>query len=231
MKRTTTARVTWLWAMFVGATVWAAEEDWKPLFAPDLSNADAPAGVWTVRDGILTADRDECIWTRDEYENFVLDLEFRCGPAANSGVILYCSDTRNWIPNSIEVQILDDAAPKWANVPPTWKCGGIFGRLAPRPVRIHPAGEWNRMTIYARGPRIVVLLNGEVSADMDMRKWTSANRNLDGSEAPPWLSRAPAELPSKGRIGLQGKHGSATIEFRNIRWRPLRPDEPIPGAS
>ncbi len=202
--------------------------EWRPLFAPNLADADDPARVWTVRDGELTASEDQCLWTRDDYENFVLDLEFRLGPAANSGVILYCSDVKNWIPNSLEIQILDDAAPKWKDVPPTWKCGGVFGRLAPSGSAVRPAGEWNRMSIYARGPHIAVVLNGQTVARMDLRRWTSASKNPDGSDAPPWLSQAPAELPTKGRIGLQGRHGGADIFFRNVRWRPLTPDEPLP---
>ena len=39
-----------------------------------------------------------------------------------------------------------------------------------------------------------------------VRKWTSAKTNPDGSDIPRWLSRPVAELPTHGRIGLQGKH-------------------------
>ncbi len=46
---------------------------WTNLFAADLSNAEFPAGVWTVADGVLTASEDQAIWTAGEYENFVLD--------------------------------------------------------------------------------------------------------------------------------------------------------------
>ena len=50
---------------------------WPDLFAPDLSNAMAPEGVWSWKDGALTPkDKDEVIWTKKEYENFILDLEF-----------------------------------------------------------------------------------------------------------------------------------------------------------
>jgi hypothetical protein len=92
---------------------------WTDLFAADLSNAQAPAGVWSWKDGELTPkDKDEVIWSKKEYENFILDLEFNLEPAANSGVLVYCSDLQNWIPNTIEIQLLDDAAPKWANIPP-----------------------------------------------------------------------------------------------------------------
>jgi len=54
-----------------------------------------------------------------------------------------------------------------------------------------------------------------------MRKWTSAKTNPDGSEIPAWLSRPKAELPQKGHIGLQGKHGDSPIYFRNVKIKVL----------
>ena len=107
------------------------EPQWLDLFAADLSDAEFPAGIWTVADGVLTASEDQAIWTKRDYENFVLDLEFMTAPGTNSGVIVYCSDIANWIPNSVEIQIADDFAEEWAKAPATWHCGAIFGHLAP----------------------------------------------------------------------------------------------------
>jgi len=191
--------------------------DWQTLFAADLSNAEFPAGVWTVADGVLTASEDQAIWTARDYENFTLDLEFRTAPGTNSGVIVYCSDIENWIPNSVEIQIADDFAEEWAKEPATWHCGAIFGHLAPTKSIVKKPGEWNRYTITCIGKRITVVLNGERVTEMDMRRWTSAKTNPDGSEIPAWLSRPFAELATKGRIGLQGKHAGTPIFFRNIK--------------
>ncbi|MCD6308358.1 MAG: DUF1080 domain-containing protein, partial [Candidatus Latescibacteria bacterium] len=92
---------------------------WQDLFAPDLSNAIHPGGIWSFDDGILTATEDQAIWTEKEYDNFIVDLEFRTDDGTNSGVIVYCSDIENWNPNSVEVQIADDYAEKWATSPKT----------------------------------------------------------------------------------------------------------------
>ncbi|HIA63125.1 MAG TPA: DUF1080 domain-containing protein, partial [Planctomycetaceae bacterium] len=62
---------------------------WETLFAPDLSDAVFPSGVWSFTDGVLTVTQDECIWTEKEYDNFVLDLEFKTAKGTNSGVIVY----------------------------------------------------------------------------------------------------------------------------------------------
>ena len=192
-------------------------KDWKPLFSKALDNAVFEKGIWYYDDdGNLTATEDKIIWTADDYENFTVDLEYRCGPKANSGVFIYCSDIKNSTPNSIEIQIQQDNA----NANPTWRNGGLFGHLAPKVDNVKPAGEWNRMTITAKGQHIVVIVNGETTVDTDVSKWTSAKTNPDGTEIPPWLSRPMAELPTKGRIGFQGKHGGAPIFFRNMRIKP-----------
>ena len=195
---------------------------WANLFATDLSDAEFPAGVWTVADGVLTASEDQAIWTVRDYENFIVDLEFRTAPGTNSGVIVYCSDIANWIPNSVEIQIADDFAEEWAKEPATWHCGAIFGHLAPTKSVVRKPGEWNRYTITCLGKRITVVLNGERVTEMDMGLWTSAKTNPDGSEIPAWLSRPFAELATKGRIGFQGKHAGAPIFFRNIKIKEIK---------
>lgn len=194
---------------------------WENLFTPDLSNANYNKGVWTVEDGAMTASKDECIWTQKEYENFIIDLEFKNGDAANSGIVIYCTDLKNWIPNSVELQILDDHSPKWATVAKTWQCGAVFGRQGAAKQTVKKAGEWNRMTVTCRGKKLTIAVNGEVVNECDMSKFTDAKKNPDGSEVPAWLSRPMAELATKGYIGLQGKHGGAPIYFRNVKIKQL----------
>jgi hypothetical protein len=194
---------------------------WADLFDAQLSNAIYSQTIWTMAGGELTASQDECIWTEKEYDNFILDLEFKMGEAANSGVIVYCTDLKEWIPNSVEIQILDDYAEKWKGVQSIEKCGGLFGHLAPAKLMGKRAGEWNRMTIACKGTLITVILNGEVTVKADIKKWTSAKTNPDGSGIPSWLSRPMADLRTSGRIGFQGKHGGAPIFFRNIKIKSL----------
>ncbi len=195
---------------------------WKPLFSPDLSDADFDKTVWSVTDGVLSAVQDREIWTRQEYENFVLDLEFKTDHATNSGVIVYCTDIRNWIPNSVEIQIADDHSEKWGNERKDFQCGAIFGHLAANEQKIvKKPGEWNRMTITCKGQSIEVRLNGKRVTRMNMGLWTSGQKNPDGSDIPGWLPTPLAELPTKGYIGLQGKHGDALIWFRNVRIKEL----------
>jgi hypothetical protein len=197
----------------------SAGEGWRDLFAADLSNAHFPKGVWTFRDGVLTASEDQCIWTQEKYGNYVLDLEFKTADGTNSGVIVHCSNRRKWIPNSVEIQIADDFSEQWSQAKKTWQCAAIFGRLAPSKSMVKKPGEWNRMTITCRDKIISVMLNGETVTTMDMTRWTSGSTNPDGSEIPRWLNKPVAKMEPNGYIGLQGKHAGAPVYFRNLRIR------------
>lgn len=208
--------------VFVLAILCSCQPKWQTLFNNDLSDAMDEKGVWTYEGGVLTASEDACIFTTTEYENFEIDLEFKNEQGTNSGVIVYCTNRKDWIPNSVEVQIGDDYYFEDKGWVPTYMCGGIFGHLAPTSTLVKKAGEWNHMNVRCKGQHIVVKLNGEVSADMDMALWTSGTKNPDGSDIPSWLPNPFAEIPTKGYIGFQGKHGEANIYFRNIKIKSIK---------
>lgn len=199
-------------------SVSASDNKWKPLFGENLSDASYNPEVWSMTGGVLAAVEDESIWTKTEYENFELDLDFKTDVGTNSGVVIYCTDTKDWIPNSVEIQIADDHCEKWGNGKPYEKCGAIYGHLGAKQDKIvKKPGEWNHIRIRCVGQRINVILNGKKVTEMDMSKWTSGTVNPDGSEIPSWLPKPFAELPTKGYIGLQGKHGDSLIWFRNVK--------------
>ncbi len=184
--------------------------------------ADFEKGVWEkYEDNAFTASKDSAIWAKGEYENFVLDFEYKMDPAANSGVVIYCSDKGNWIPNSVEVQLLDDFSDKWKKDPPHLKNAGLYGHIGPKYQSLKKAGEWNHMTIWAEGKNIRIALNGANVLDTDLNIWKDAKTNPDGTKIPPWLSKPFCELPTKGSIGFQGKHGGARPYFRNVKIKEL----------
>jgi len=189
---------------------------------PLESKVDFEAGVWHEEGpGVITAEKDSALWLKGEYENFALDFDYKLDPAANSGVVIYCSDRKNWIPNSIEVQLLDDHHDKWKKDPPRLRNAGLYGHCGPAVSCVKPAGEWNHMTIIAQGKKIKVICNGFVTVDEDISRYTSATTNPDGTPIQPWLSKPMNDLPTKGGIGFQGKHGGARPYFRNLRIRSL----------
>jgi len=195
--------------------------DGKPLLGEDYGLAVFEEGSWEVEEDVLVAYEDKVLWAPGEYENFELTFEFMNEDGTNSGIIVYCTDQENWIPNSVEIQIADDYG-KWENERKDFQCGAIFGHLPANEQKVVNApGEWNRMEVTCKGQLIEVELNGRKVTTMDMTEWTSGTTNPDGSEIPSWLPTPFAELPTKGSIGFQGKHGDSSIRFRNLRIKEL----------
>ena len=200
----------------------AEDGEWRSLFDEKLSNAVFDPSVWSKdADGCLTAEKDVAIWTRDDYSRFELSCEYNLEPAGNSGILIYCSDTEKWIPNAVEIQLIDNDAPKWKNLDPKQANLAFFGHQAPTSNPAKPAGEWNSITVRADGPRLSVTLNGVLVNECDLSVWTDAKKLPNGEAIPPWLSRPWAGLKTTGKIGLQGRHAGAGVRFRNVRIRPL----------
>ncbi len=198
-----------------------SSQGWKPLFKNDLSNSISEPGVWTVADGVITASKDEALWSEKTYNDFSLDLEFKNADSTNSGVIVHASDIKNWIPHSVEIQIADDYSTEWSRAEPDWQCAAVFGHQPATKRTVKKAGEWNHYTITCKGRMIWIVLNGELVNTCDMSRYTSASKNPDGTDIPSWLSTPLATLPLEGHIGFQGKHAGAPIYFRNIMIKEL----------
>ena len=75
--------------------------------------------------------------------------------------------------------------------------GSLYDLVAPEKNVVRPAGEWNTVTIVARGPKIRVEMNGEKILE------TEQDRSL------------------KGYIGLQNHDEHSEVRFRNIRLEEL----------
>lgn len=195
--------------------------DGELLFGEDYSLAEFVEGSWEIKEDIVVALEDQVVWAPGEFENFQLKFEFLNEDGTNSGIIVYCTDKENWIPNSVEIQIADDYG-KWEGERKDFQCGAIFGHLPANEQKVvYPPGKWNQMEVTCQGQLIEVVLNGKKVTTMDMSEWTSGTTNPDGSEIPSWLPTPFAELPTKGAIGFQGKHGDSSISFRNVRIKEL----------
>ena len=203
--------------MAAAALVFTACAKQEDLFKKDLSNSTCKAPVWSFNEnGELSSTKDEILWTKDDYENFVLELEFKVTKTGNGGIIVYSTNTDNWIPDSIEIQIADNE--HWVKSGVLSTCGAIFGLQPPSKDVTKPVGEWNKLKAVCKGKSIKVYINGELINDFDMSKFTDAKKNPDGSVPYPWLQHTPrAQVPTKGKIGFQGHHGKGDAIYRNIK--------------
>jgi len=190
---------------------------WKNLFGNNLSKAIYDKSIWKDSSGVITASKDDAIWSFDEYDDFILDLDFQNADGTNSGVIVHATDIVEWIPNSVEIQIADDYSKQWSKAAPTWQCAAIFGRKPATNKSLKPAGEWNHFTITCKGKMISIVLNGSLVNECNMDDFTSNKVNPDGSSVPSWLKNPMSTLALRGHIGLQGKHAGAPIYFKNVK--------------
>lgn len=196
----------------------AAECQCKPLFGDKLADADYNPAVWTLsEEGVLSANQDAAIWTKEKIGDCKVSFEYQLSEKANAGFLIKCSDKNNWIPNTIEIQLLDDAGSQ----PNYHGNAAFYGYQAPQKVLTKPAGEWNKMEVVCKGSNIQVWLNGELVNEMDMKQWTDKKVGPNGTPIEgKFQGKALANADTEGYIGFQGLHGRSTIHYRNIQvWR------------
>lgn len=165
---------------------------------------------WGVEDGILFTDGVGSGWlaTEQEYDDFVIELEYRVPEGGNSGVFIRAPEEGNPAYQGFEVQILDDYAERYAELQPWQYTGSIYDVKAPSKRVTKPAGEWQSMKIRADGPLIQVTVNGEMILS------TSLINHMEKADGHPGLKRR------SGYIGLQNH--SNRVDFRNIRIKDIQ---------
>ena len=193
------------------------QPQWRELFnVKDLTGWRLnPTNYWIVKDGQITWKESAVdLWTEDEFGNFVLELEFKCSAGCNSGVFIRTGDIKDNVQSGIEVQIWDSVGKTKME---KHYCAAIYDALEPSKNAEKKIGEWNAMRITARGQTIAVELNGEKVIDMDLDRWSEAEKNPDGT--PNKFKKPLKDFPRKGFIGLQDHHKA--VWFRNIRIKTL----------
>jgi 3-keto-disaccharide hydrolase len=109
----------------------------------------------------------------------------------------------------MEIQILDDKAPKYKGLQKWQATGSIYGVVPASKVPTKKVGEWNSYKITCKGRKVTIELNGTkvVDADLDDYKEKQGKKH-------------PGILRDKGHVGLQD-HGTR-LEFRKIYIKELK---------
>ncbi len=173
---------------------------------------------WIAEDGkiVCLAQKGGYLYTEEQFENFVLALEFNIGPGANSGVFLRLTDVTDPVNTGIEVQILDDASHE-GRIKPSQRCGALYDMVPPSESAMKSLGEWNQLQLTCDGPRIAVVMNGVAIAEMNVDDYSVPGQNPDGT--PNKYKYAWKDRPRLGHIALQD-HNSK-VWFRNIEIESL----------
>ena len=200
----------------------------QPLFGENLENADFPEGVWYLNDDKeLCANKDNVIWTKEKFSAYTLSFEFNLSEHTNGGLLIQSSDKDNWIPNTIEIQLLDD----FGQEPDYHTCGSFYGFQAPSKNVTKKPGEWNRMVVMVNGRDITVMLNGEMINHINTAEWTDNAKSPAGTDIEEkFHGRTLASFEPYGYIGFQGLHGNSPMRIRNATIAPVKnPDTSAEG--
>jgi hypothetical protein len=194
----------------------ASEADYVTLF--NGKNLDGWVGNKTsykVENEMIVIDPDDegggNLFTENEYGDFILRFEFQLTPGGNNGLGIHAPLTGDAAYVGKEIQILDNTAPKYAELQPYQFHGSVYGVMPAKKGFLNPVGDWNQQEVIVQHPKIKVILNGNTILEGDYLE-ASENGTLDGKEHP-GLQR------SKGHIGFLG-HGDV-VRFKNIRIKEL----------
>jgi len=211
-------------ASLPGAVCSAADEPLTPLFnGKDLTgwvNVNCAPGTFTVREEMIvsTGVPTGVMRTEKQYENFVIELEWRhLKPGGNAGLFLWSDAlTAPGTPfaRGIEVQILDGVntenytshgdvfAIHGATMKPLVPHPAGWMRSLPSERRCKPSPEWNHYRVECQNGAVKLAVNGkEVSGGTECR-------------------------PRQGYLCLESE--GSECHFRNIKIRELPSTNPKP---
>ncbi len=159
------------------------------------------------------------IWTKKDYSDFSLSLEYKLSPGANSGVF-YRTDPSNPVQGGFEIQLMDNEGfqkNKGKPLSANKLNGSFYDGQAPDFDPSKPVGQWNRFQLICKGPNITVKINNKPITYVNVDNWDTAGKNPDGSDNK--FKTALKDLPRSGKIGLQN-HGQK-VWFRKMQIKEL----------
>ena len=147
---------------------------------------------WRAENGAIVADKGKggYLVSKNSYKDFQIRAEFWADTTTNSGVFIRCTDPNKvTATNAYEVNVYD------LRPDPSYGTGAIVNvaKVSPMP---KAGGKWNTYEITAQGSHLVVVLNGQKTADVQDSKHNAG-----------------------GPFALQ--YGSGVVKFRKVQIKPL----------
>jgi hypothetical protein len=191
-----------------------APEGWVVRAWNDVKNPPDKPTAWKVENGILHGGEPRGSWlmSEKEYENFVLEFEFKLGATGNSGCALRAPMGGDPAFDGLELQMADLRYNPQAK--DSELTGGIYRAIAPTKQVYKPA-EWNRYQVTLKGPRLKVVLNGQTIQDVDLTEQKQEVKRHDGTMAP-----AVKDRPRQG-TSVSGVEPRRCPQIRNARIKVL----------
>ena len=163
---------------------------WTTLLDGTNMNAFTPLGDanWHVAEAAVQADSGSgFLVSKESYGDFVMHAEFWASPDANSGIFIRCQNPQEvGAMSCYEVNIFDQRPD------PMYRTGGIVNVAKPMAM-IDAANQWNTYEITAKGPQLIVQLNGTTTVNTTDDKF------------------------ARGPFALQ--YSAGTLKFRSVKIR------------
>ncbi len=134
-----------------------------------------------IKDGVIESTKDcGLLTTENEYENYRFQFEFLLTPGANNGLGIHYPGKGTPAFTGMEIQILDDTHPKYADLKDYQFHAGLYTLKAAKKGYLKPVGEWNHQVITVNGPLVKVELNGTVVLEANLDEIQKANPKHEG---------------------------------------------------
>lgn len=100
---------------------------------------------YEVKDGVIVCTpKGKNLVSKKEYSNYVLDFDFKLPAGGNNGLGVHYPGSGDAAYSAMELQILDDTAPKHAKLKDSQYHGGVYQLQAAKRGHLKPVGEWNK---------------------------------------------------------------------------------------
>ena len=175
----------------------SADAGWVTLIdgASGLNNWDVVGDAnWRAADGAIQADKkasapNSFLVTRKPYTDFQIRVEFWASDDANSGIFMRCVDLKDITDKTCYEANIFDQRPD-----PSYGTGAVVNvaKVSPMP---KAGGQWNTYDVTVKGSRMILVLNGQRTVDVEDSRLAS------------------------GPIALQ--YAAGTIKFRKVQVKAL----------
>ena len=178
----------------------------------DLSGWFGSTDKYRVTNGVMHCMKGAkgMLWYRQRFDNFHLKFDFKLTPAANNGLAIRAPKEGDPASTAMEIQILDNSAPYWANRKPFHYHGSVYGLVAAKKGALKKVGQWNHQEVIADGTKLKVILNGTTILDVDLAQAVKGHTDNLGKNAAKRVS---------GFIGWANHNDE--LFFRNIKIKPF----------
>jgi hypothetical protein len=192
-----------------------SSKGYEPIWnGKDFEGWAGPIENYEIKDGAIVckAGKGGTIYTKEEYGDFFVRLEFKVPPGGNNGLAIRYPGTGDTAYDGMtESQILDDNYEKVRGpIDPRQAHGSAYGMAAAARGYQHPVGEWNFQEVWVKSSRIRVELNGAPILEADLSKVT----DFMAKKPHPGKDRA------SGHFGFAGH--SDPVMFRNVAIKKLQ---------